>query len=657
MSMRRACRIGLTLSLLVLPLAVGQPATAGGAATAEQPMEVMMAATAVEHLSSGDKDRVGHGLQLLDDLLGLEGFRRDTVDQALRAVHALDALQKAQIRGKGQARLKETLEASLAQRLDIDGMSKAAPLRKQEGGDAGRLPKGRRAGFFLLGPADGGEELHVRVAGCADVRAQVVDGLGGALTPPGLVDPFSGIHLRVPAAEARFLYVRSGEGCDDPLSATVRASHGARVVDAGAQKAPLHLDAGQDVHVLAAAGTDLAISVPVQPGGIYRVRTHDLIGPTDTVLDLALEGDRHVSDDADGGWGSQVDVEVLEGSKLEGHVRLKSSGPASSYVLSVEEVFRYTMGEELDLSEPSARLPVAGWSGRVMPVSFPGHEGRLQLRVVAGVLYRFQGDFDMALLDEDGQAIAVRLLREEHQPSWASRPVSAFVALRDGPASLVLRPRSGSAVTDKAFLQVMSHEQSVHTPQQMDLPRSAGGALALPNVRSENSSTGYVDVLAPGEEAWLRFEAQSAHGYLVDVDGARPTANLSATLHAGGPGGEPAHRVTTSKGLGTLYWASERQEELFLRVRNEGEAAETVRVGLSGEPHYNGFEAGDTVTLRKHLTWRGTTNWSEDMERFVGRPARITQLAGRDNSGSWLVRVDLDEGVNLWRTRDLRRDN
>ena len=63
---------------------------------------------------------------------------------------------------------------------------------------------------------------------------------------------------------------------------------------------------------------------------------------------------------------------------------------------------------------------------------------------------------------------------------------------------------------------------------------------------------------------------------------------------------------------------------------------------------------GTEVVLGRHRPVEGETNWVEDMEAFVGRRARITELIGVDEQGCALVHVDIDDGGWFWRLRDMR---
>lgn len=63
---------------------------------------------------------------------------------------------------------------------------------------------------------------------------------------------------------------------------------------------------------------------------------------------------------------------------------------------------------------------------------------------------------------------------------------------------------------------------------------------------------------------------------------------------------------------------------------------------------------GTEVVIGRHRPVDGETNWVEDMEAYVGRRARVTELVGVDEQGCALVHVDVDDGGWYWRLRDMR---
>lgn len=75
--------------------------------------------------------------------------------------------------------------------------------------------------------------------------------------------------------------------------------------------------------------------------------------------------------------------------------------------------------------------------------------------------------------------------------------------------------------------------------------------------------------------------------------------------------------------------------------------------GLS-VPDYGPISRGSRITLGRHSEWRGEDNWSAPMDPYVGANAEVTELAGLDDSGCTVVRVDLDGGSFAWRIRDMQ---
>lgn len=65
------------------------------------------------------------------------------------------------------------------------------------------------------------------------------------------------------------------------------------------------------------------------------------------------------------------------------------------------------------------------------------------------------------------------------------------------------------------------------------------------------------------------------------------------------------------------------------------------------------IQLGSQVTLGRHREVSGDFNWSPEMDPFIGRQARITELVGVDDRGCAVVRIDVDNGEFYWRIRDM----
>jgi len=127
-------------------------------------------------------------------------------------------------------------------------------------------------------------------------------------------------------------------------------------------------------------------------------------------------------------------------------------------------------------------------------------------------------------------------------------------------------------------------------------------------------------------------DAQGCPGVRVDVDG-----------------GEYFWRVR-DLGIGIARQASaatvamSAAQSTFLQACRQAE----------GHEDFGTARVGTTVVLQRHRAIDGDDNWSDEMEPFVGRTARILGVAGLDGVGCPGVRVDVDGGQWFWRVRDLR---
>lgn len=69
---------------------------------------------------------------------------------------------------------------------------------------------------------------------------------------------------------------------------------------------------------------------------------------------------------------------------------------------------------------------------------------------------------------------------------------------------------------------------------------------------------------------------------------------------------------------------------------------------------YGSLRTGTSVVLGRHRPVGGDDNWSPEMSSFVGRTARVVELAGTDEAGCPGVHVDADGRQWFWRVRDLQ---
>ena len=89
-------------------------------------------------------------------------------------------------------------------------------------------------------------------------------------------------------------------------------------------------------------------------------------------------------------------------------------------------------------------------------------------------------------------------------------------------------------------------------------------------------------------------------------------------------------------------------DELLGRIRRLARPASTPVIDREGS-----FSVGDIVILGRHGVVNGYTSWITAMDAYVGKTARIMSLPGRDRAGCEIARVDIDQGQQTWRTRNL----
>lgn len=128
-------------------------------------------------------------------------------------------------------------------------------------------------------------------------------------------------------------------------------------------------------------------------------------------------------------------------------------------------------------------------------------------------------------------------------------------------------------------------------------------------------------------------------------------ANITEVLGEDG-WGRPIVHVDIDDGA--WQW---RVENMRLETSSDGSYADDEQYG-DGEYEsdavetYGRIAVGTVVILGKHDDVEGEANWNDDMDKFVGKAAKVVELAGADDSGCLGVRVEGNE--YFWRVRNLR---
>ena len=104
---------------------------------------------------------------------------------------------------------------------------------------------------------------------------------------------------------------------------------------------------------------------------------------------------------------------------------------------------------------------------------------------------------------------------------------------------------------------------------------------------------------------------------------------------------------------GTYMWRLRDQTVMPRRTGSRLPTGAACRQG--GAPDYAGVRVGTEVTLGRHEVVNGSDNWADEMEAYVGRRTRVSELGGVDEQGCAVVRVEADGGEWMWRVRDAVR--
>lgn len=625
------------------------------AVIADQPLETSLAAAALVQLGQGGGERTGSALHELERLLLLSGHRARAVDEALEAGGAAELLQQAAATSKSKdhralaARLGEQVRA----RLGLDGVSGA--LKVAPGSltaPTAQAVQGARA--WLTMDAPGGQEVTLKLAGCGSAEARLFDPSGRRLTGVVRLDDFTPQPLVTPAgAKALLVRLDAAEGCAG-WGVAVAARPGPRPLARGTSyEAPARLDADVVYQVVPEAGETLWAAFLAEPGSIYEVTTSELFGNTDTRLSVSLPGAAAplVDDDSGGGLSSLVRFDTLLGGEVRVEVDLLRAHRDSRYKLEVRRVFRYDVAPGLALSAEPSALPPAAWGGFVVPVTLANGEGRVRFQAVSGNVYRVQTDLDVSFVGPGG-APGFRVLAAEEARPWSVRPYRVFLALENGSTEMRFRAPQGAG-EGPWFVQVINEPDLEPVPREVTYAGTVKAPMGLVPTAAENWDGGVIGEVAPGAVVWARFTASAGASYRVGAESVDPAAALSLGLYETRQQGTPLAVAARTGPLVSVRPPVAGEGTYLVRLENTGSEATVVRLAAQADVAYDGFRLGDLVKLARHRAVAGDTNWSDEMAPYVGRNGRVTSLAGQDGSGSWVVRIDVDGGAWVWRTRDL----
>ncbi len=626
---------------------------------ADLPLEASLTAVALRQVRSADAAEVMHGLYALDGLLALPGFRGEAVTSALESEGALGVLTAVKAKGRAGKELLARIRAEVERRLGQAG-APITPAALAAAGETPTLVSLQPGRTWLSVPGEVAAEAVVVLEGCDHVRVRRFDGAGRRLGAVEVYSAFAPARLGLDGAGERVLVAVDDVGACAPGAGRVGFVRAPAPPAVRTDAAAVNLPDDGVVRVRPTGDGVLQARFMAEPATLYDVRTIDLEGRTDTRLAVrSPEGAVVADDDGGGGLASQVSLHTLSGGPVAVEVTLARAGLDSSYRLAVQRRFRYETAGATRLSSATlegepASLPGAAWSGAVVPLTLDDGGGRFGFMAQAGTVYTVQTPFEVTFLGPGG-APALRLLREASLDAPTVAPVVAFLALATGPTTLQVAPTPAAPAGTPGWFQMVASIEPLPVPREAVLGSSAASPLRF-STDGGRSDGGVLSTLAPGGEGWLALEPARGVTYEIAVD-AEDDAGLVVTAFTPDRDrkGELVRVAERSGRWAAIQVGGSAAGPFLLRVRRADGADPNARVRVEVHPSraYDGFGVGDRVALQEHRALAGDRNWSEGMRGFVGRSATITGLAGRDAAGAWVVRVDLDRGEFVWRTRDL----
>ena len=173
-----------------------------------------------------------------------------------------------------------------------------------------------------------------------------------------------------------------------------------------------------------------------------------------------------------------------------------------------------------------------------------------------------------------------------------------------------------------------------------------------PRDAGDRNSVGGGLVAATSEECDTAGDrASAALPTDLETDGAEPTKTRDAGLlpPSGTRTSVAFHGQEDTAATGSGSGTEQHPLDMY-----HAHAEEDAGPSPTTEPSEPTIVPGAFVRLGRHRTYEGDYNWNEEMEKYVGWVAVVTQDAGRDETGCGIVRVDIDGGRFVWRVQSMR---
>lgn len=510
-----------------------------------------------------------------------------------------------------------------------------------------------------------GKEIELRVRGCDSMAVTVFDPETARVRERGTLGSETPYVLPAgePATESVAVRLGSAEFCTGADFALALREPPRPLPPARSVAEAVLVEPGQRYR--GEVGTDEStwLRFAAGPGVEYEIVTSRLTGGLDSKIALHEADETLLAENDDGGGiglaSRLTSLSLVGGSR---YVRVWGLGTTSG---GFEVVVRETRRLEVDrVAVASAGEPEAGEiapDGRIVGVQFRETADRalLSAETTRGAAYRVRAPSGVVLRGLSGDRA---VLVSSTPADTEGLRESTWQTLRDGVHVLELRRPDTS---DVAMVSMTRVETAEPLPETAVL---SSDALGAPPMASGEGGGRVLVRVDPSQKAYARIDTSAPVDVVLESQTLTAGGQLLVAVKQRADDGTTGEAVTTTGDyLGDvsppldvvrrLRWHSAAAGAFLVELENLSASPLTALVSIERTQPYDGLQVGDIVVLGRHRDIPGHgDNWAEEMQQYVGREATITEQAETEyDSGAYLVKVDVDNGTYVWRTRDLRK--
>ena len=411
------------------------------------------------------------------------------------------------------------------------------------------------------------------------------------------------------------------------------------------------------------ADYDQWLRFQARAGALFEVQTSNLEGGLDSDLTLYANRDSlEFARDDDGGRGMASRIVWLAESNQEFFVKVgKVDDNFGSFDIALNELKRLNFGNTVKAGE-DPKLPVrVPEASDFMLIELPRgvDAGWISFATTQGTVYQILSSGAVSAVSAE-QGGLVRVLGDSASLEQIPLAVSHFLALADGSETIRLSkndsgetPQLIDSNTNTFLLQISSVRRHEELPAELALTSLASRAPLIELV----NELGYVARYNGSDSLFAKIQAKSGHFYQVATLTLDTKLRLAPViLKQTGSSRLRASTDSVNASADTvLTWHCKSNGEYLLLFRNDAGKAGRSFLTIKQTIVYDGFVVGNRVILGRHRPINGSDNWTGEMEKYVGKVAKIVKLEEQESeTDAYIVRVDIDNQRWVWRTRDMK---